>query len=185
MDCLTRLGALIALAGLVPVHACAEPNSSDEMFAAWRAACPEQAAALSQDPIDGPVADRWRDGDLHSLDCRIAYLEAQAVLDDELDILLDREASPPWTAAYDQAELFMLKYYRWRETGEGLDELDAMARSMEKQWVSFALGQVQFRDEVRHHLILRPDMTLAPEDPGYRFIEIAREDTPQNTPPDN
>lgn len=183
MDSLKSLGSLIAVASILQAPACAEPRSSAEMFAAWRAVCPEQAAALSQDPIDGPVADRWRDGDLRALDCRIAHLEARAVLRDELDVMFDREPLPQWTSAYDEAELFMLKYYRWRETGEGLDELDAMAQTMEEQWISFALGQVQFREEARHQLILTPDMTLSREDPGYRFLDRARPDTPENTPP--
>ncbi len=91
---------------------------------------------------------------------------------------------PPWMEAFDQAELFELLYYRWRVTGDGLEELETLAQSMERQWVKRALWQHKFDDHARFPVAVNDDLrSISLDDPGHRFLEIAQPNTPDNTPP--
>lgn len=80
-------------------------------------------------------------------------------------------------------KIFALRYFLWRRTGEGLDELEALARSMERDEVRSGLTMWVFRNDVAPRAIRNESGRLSPEDPGYRFIEMARPNAPQDNPP--
>lgn len=180
-----RTVAAAGAGGLAAILAsCGEPDEAARLFEAWRVACPEQAAAVERDPIDAETWNHWRTGDLAALECYIMYERWTLAADENrhwaLGPPLPRE---PWMEAHRQSMLFELLYFRWRSSGKGLEELEAMAAEMERQWVRQALWQHQFDRSVRRRIIFTKDLSVSPDDPGYRFLELARPDTPENTPP--
>ncbi len=146
--------------------------------------CPDQVAAIDAEPVDGETWDRWRNGDLEALECRILRERALRARRDQRHWALGpAPESEPWMEAYDDSKFFELLYYRLRLTGEGVEELEAMARTMEERWVESALWHPQFEDSARFQIRYNEDMTISPDDPGYRFLKLAKPNTPETEPP--
>ena len=172
-------------------------SESAQLLAVYEAECPEfdaaqRAAFAGLDLGDVPPEsvhtrklDQWRSGDLHALDCEVRLMRAYSAMDDHRSWPLGtaREV-PSWMEAFDRAQMFELLYYRWRVTGEGLEELETLAQSMERRRVESALWQHKFDDHARFPVAVNDDLrTISPDDPGHRFLQIAQPDTPENTPP--
>ena len=174
-----------------------EPSEGSLLRAVYDAECPEYAAAataafagygLDEIPpksVHTEKLNEWRTGDPRAVQCRILYV--QAGIASRADWQGARGSAPdttPWMSAFDQSYLFELMYYRWRATGDGLEELEAMARTMERRWVESALWQHQFHEDAVFPVVLTQSLTISPDDPGHRFVKLAPPDTPETAPPD-
>lgn len=166
-----------------------KPSESRSLYEAWEKACPEHRAAIrdafgglgldEEPPEEHPayeIMDRWRYGDLEIIECEILRVRASHASRYSMRLRQGISASSIAEArAYEREELFSLHYFIWRKTGEDEDILIELAQAMEPEDVRGALSMHRFRDPVRPRALRDEDGNILPEDPGYRFIEIARE----------
>jgi hypothetical protein len=163
---------------------CGDGQSAANLFDQWENTCPEQAAAISAEPIDSETWDRWRTGDLEALDCWILRRRGIQARDEDRHWALGPAPEiEPSMDSHRRSQFFELLYYRWRATGEGREELEAMAAAMERRWVDSALRHHQFRLSARYPITYNADMSISADDPGHRFLELAKPDTPETAPP--
>lgn len=175
-----------------------QPSEYERLDAAYEAQCPEYEAAaraafdgygideVPPESVHTQKLDEWRMGNLRAVRCEILS---------ELALAASMEQSFQRTGASDDdidrsrsgrnRKIFALRYFLWRRTGEGLDELEALARSMAREDVDSAVTLWMFRQGAAPSPLLDETGRIAPEDPGYRFVQLAGENTPANTPPDN
>jgi len=166
-----------------------KPDETRNLYATWEKACPQHRAAIrdafsglgldDEPPEEHPayeIMDRWRYGDLEMLECEILRRRATHALNHRIRVSQGASASEMAGArAYEREELFSLHYFIWRKKGEDEDILVALAQAMEPADVRGALSMHRFRDPVRPRALRDEDGDILPEDPGYRFIEMARE----------
>ena len=173
-----------------------QPSEYERLDAAYEAQCPEYEAAaraafdgygideVPPESVHTQKLDEWRMGNLRAVRCEILS---------ELALAASIEQSFQRTGASDDdidrsrsgrnRKIFALRYFLWRRTGEGLEELEALARSMDRDEVRSGLTMWVFRNDVAPRAIRNEYGRLSPEDPGYRFIEMARPNAPQDNPP--
>lgn len=174
-----------------------EPSEASRLHEAYRQNCPEYAAAyreayegveLDEAPPDSAALEKleeWRFGAVDAVRCRLMLEEAGSAAMD--DVLERQDASPAEIARSRSGrdrQIFALRYYLWLRTGEGLEELEALARSMAREDVDSAVTLWMFRQGAAPSPRLEETGRIAPDDPGYRFVQMARPHTPENTPPD-
>ncbi|MCR9129380.1 MAG: hypothetical protein NXI12_07650 [Alphaproteobacteria bacterium] len=174
-----------------------QPSEYERLDAAYEARCPEYEAAaraafdgygideVPPESIHTRKLDEWRLGNLHAVRCEILNEQASAALMEQSfqrtgasDDDIDRSRSGR------NRKIFALRYYLWLRTGEGLEELEALARSMAREDVDSAVTLWMFRQGAAPSPRLDETGRIAPDDPGYRFVQLARPDPPENTPPD-
>lgn len=184
-----------------------EPGLSEQRRAVYQAECPEYVAAarsafagygVDETPPESVYTrklDEWRSGELNAVRCQALFVQtldrenvAPVLSYDGVDAATRWMIGPPSATASSMSavfssQLFELLYYRWRATGEGLEELEAMARAMEHERVESALWQLQFDEDARFTVALNDDMTISADDPGYRFLKLAKPNTPETEPP--
>lgn len=164
-----------------------EPSEASRLHEAYRQQCPEYAVAyrqayegvgLDEAPPDSAALDKleeWRLGDVEAVRCRLMLEQAgSATMDDVLERRDASSAEIALSRSGRDRQIFALRYYLWRRTGEGLYELEALARSMAREDVDSAVTLWMFRQGAAPTPLLDETGRIAPDDPGYRFVQMAR-----------
>jgi hypothetical protein len=153
----------------------------DDARAAWRANCPENYDAYqvafayerdSTDPALQPVV-RWRAGAVEDIHCQIFQERYLLALFDSVSDGDQKRGELPEGFRY--TDLFSLYYFVWLKTGEYEAQLADLSRDMAPQSVAHALSMRWFNEDVRPEPRRDETGRIHPDDPGYRFVEIARE----------
>lgn len=166
-----------------------EPSDASRLHEVYRQQCPEYVAAheeayrgvsLGGVPNESAALTKleaWRSGDLEAIRCQILFENAANA---SMEAILEHQNASQTEIAASRAgrsrQLFALRYFLWLKTGEGAPALETLARSMFREDVDSAVTLWIFHDDAAPDPILDARGRIAPEDPGYRFVEMARPD---------